>query len=467
MIEVSAFSGKQVAVMGLGRSGLSAARALAAGGAKVWAWDDKEHTRAEAEQAGIELTNLYSCDWTKLAALVLSPGIPDRFPTPHAIADRAHEASCEIICDVDLLGCAIDAASFVGITGTNGKSTTTALIGHILAAAGRAVEIGGNYGIPALELNELGEDGTYVLELSSYQLERIPSIQLDVAILLNVSPDHLDRHGGMEGYVAAKRRIFDHTRKGSHVIIGTEDAHCRGLCLELMVQRGGKGIIPISASSRVADGVYVEDGFLIDDMSAGEGQDRVGGQVKVLDLHEVPNLPGHHNWQNSAAAYAAARRAGLERNVIADAMRTYPGLPHRQELVGRIGNIFFINDSKATNSEATAKALACYNRIHWIVGGQFKEENLTAIEPYLPHISHAYLISDSQKRFAEILGGQVTVTECGELAKAVDEATQHAQQQDSAIVLLSPACASFDQFNDFEARGDAFRQLVNEQERSS
>ena len=464
MIEVSAFSGQPVAVMGLGRSGLSAVRALVAGGAEVWAWDDMERSRAEAEKAGVKLTDLYSCDWSKPEALVLSPGIPDRFPEPHAVADLAREANCEIICDVDLLGRAMEAASFIGITGTNGKSTTTALIGHILKAAGRPVEIGGNYGIPALELDELTEDGTYVLELSSYQLERIPSIRLDVAILLNITPDHLDRHGGMDGYVAAKRRIFDHTKDNSHAIIGMEDTNCRVLFMELMVNRGGKGIVPISASGRVAGGVYVEDGFLVDDMDYGQAKTDVEGQVRILDLQEIGTLPGRHNWQNATAAYAAARLAGLDRDVIAGALRTYPGLPHRQELVGRIGDIFFINDSKATNSEAAAKALACYNRIYWIAGGQFKEENLAAIEPYLPHVAHTYLIGDSQERFAELLGDQIPVTKCGELSNAVDTAIQDAKQQDSAIVLLSPACASFDQFADFQARGDAFRLLVMEQE---
>ena len=464
MIQVSAFSGKQVAVMGLGRSGLSAVQALTAGGAEVWAWDDTEDMREQADQAGVKLTDLYHCDWSRPEALVLSPGIPDQFPTPHPIADLAHKAGCEIICDVDLLGRAIKSASFVGITGTNGKSTTTALIGHILNAAEHDVEIGGNYGIPALDMRELGEDGTYVLELSSYQLERIPTIQLDVAILLNITPDHLDRHGGMDGYVAAKRRIFDHTKESSHAIIGMEDSHCRGLCLELMVDRGGKGIIPISASGRVAGGVYVEEGYLIDDMDYGQAKTHVEGQVRVLDLSEIGTLPGHHNWQNATAAYAAARLAGIDRDVIADALRTYPGLPHRQELIGRIGDVFFINDSKATNSEAAAKALACYNRIYWIAGGQFKEDNIDAIEPYLPHIAHAYLIGDAQNKFAEMLGDRVPVSLCGELAKAVEAATEEAKQQTSAIVMLSPACASFDQFSDFQARGEAFRSIVGEME---
>jgi UDP-N-acetylmuramoylalanine--D-glutamate ligase len=459
MINVTSFADKPIGVLGLGRSGLSAVRALAAGGADVWAWDDTEAKRDEAIAEGVKLTDLYQSDWSKLDTLVLSPGIPDQFPEPHKIAQLARDAGCEIICDVDLLARQIEDAKFVGITGTNGKSTTTALIGHILQAAARPVEVGGNYGIPALDLSPLDNNGTYVLELSSYQLERIPSVRLDVAILLNISPDHLDRHGGMDGYVAAKRILFERTKDGgpanSMAIIGMEDANCRGMCMELMIDRGGKGIVPISGSARTPGGVYVENGILTDDLE--------NKQSSIQDMREVPTLPGQHNWQNAAAAYAAARAADIDPEQIAAALKTFTGLAHRQELIQEIGGVTYINDSKATNTEAAAKALACYDSIHWIAGGQFKEENLGAIEEFLGNVKHAYLIGEAQKDLASLIGSAASTSQCGDLEVAVQAAHQAAQEGGGAV-LLSPACASFDQFENFEVRGDAFRDLVNKME---
>jgi len=457
VINVTSFANKPVGVLGLGRSGLSAVRALAAGGAEVWAWDDQAASRDKAIEAGVELTDLYQSDWSQLNTLVLSPGIPDQYPKPHEIATRAREAGCEIICDVDLLAREVSAARFVGISGTNGKSTTMALIGHILKAAGRSVEIGGNYGIPALDLAPLGEDGTYVLELSSYQLERIPSVRLDVAVLLNISPDHLDRHGGLDGYVAAKRILFERSKEGSHsniqAIIGMEDSHCRGISLELMIDRGGKGIVPISGSARTPGGVYVENGILIDDL---ENQ-----QKSIMDLRVVPTLPGQHNWQNTAAAYAAVRAADIDPETIAAAIKSFTGLAHRQELIREINGVTYINDSKATNTEAAAKALGCYENVHWIAGGQFKEEDLGAIEQVLVQVKQVYLIGEAQDQLAGLLGSNVSTNACGDLEAAVNAAHQAAQSEGGGTVLLSPACASFDQFNDFEQRGETFRDLVN------
>jgi len=288
---------------------------LGRGGAHVWAWDDLESSRDAAQAEGISLVDLHSCDWNALNSLVLSPGIPDQYPEPHPIAQLAHDNDCEIICDVDLLARSNTQASYVGITGTNGKSTTTALIGHILKSAGRAVEVGGNFGIPVLELASLGADGSYVIELSSYQLERVPNISLDVAVLLNISSDHLDRHGGMDGYVAAKKSIFDHTGDGAGAVIGMEDGNCRGISLDLML-KGGRQLVPISSAGRVAGGVYVEDGMLIDDSN--------NGQAGVLDLKTVGALPGRHNWQNAAAAYAAAGRYDEATREVDIAVRSHP-----------------------------------------------------------------------------------------------------------------------------------------------
>jgi UDP-N-acetylmuramoylalanine--D-glutamate ligase len=456
MIPVPQFSGQTVAVLGLARSGLAAALSLAAGGAEVAAWDDAEARRAEAVAAGVPVSDLSELDWTGCAALVLSPGIPDLYPAPNPIAAAARIADCPIICDVDLLARAKPDARYIGITGTNGKSTTSALVGHILSAAGSPNQVGGNIGVPALELTDIDEAGAYVLELSSYQLERTPSLKPDIAVLLNITPDHLDRHGGIDGYVAAKRMIFDHPGPGGHAIVGVEDGASRGIGLELMV-RGAHKIVPISGSARAAGGVYGEAGILIDDMEYK--------QTTVCDLKPVAALPGTHNWQNAAAAYAVARLQGIDPETIAAAIATFPGLPHRQEIVGAIGSVLYVNDSKATNSQAAAKALDCYDAIYWIAGGKFKEENLDAIQPSFARMRGAYLIGDAAARFEAIIGAAAPVHQCGDLETAVTRAHAAAQDDmagegDVGVVLLSPACASFDQFDNFEARGDAFRGLV-------
>lgn len=453
MITATSFANKSIGVLGLGRSGVSAVRALVAGGADVWAWDDKADMRDEALSVGVALTDLYKSDWSKLDTLVLSPGIPDKHPKPHVLVAYAKKSGCDIICDIDLLAREIDAARFIGISGTNGKSTTTNLIGHILKEAGRSVEIGGNYGIPALDLPPLDKNGTYVLELSSYQLERVPSIRLDVGILLNISPDHLYRHGGMEGYIAAKKILLERSGEGSIVIIGIEDKHCRALCLEMMIDRGGKGIVPISASARAFGGVYVDQGMLIDDL---DNQEKM-----IMDLHVVPTLKGQHNWQNAAAVYAAARAADIGPDEIKAALKTFKGLAHRQELVKEIDGVSFVNDSKATNTDAATKALSCYENIHWILGGQFKEKNLGTLALMLDRVSHAYLIGEAADQLASLLGNSIAYSQCGNLEAAVDEARRNANLVKPSTVLLSPACASFDQFQDFEMRGDTFRALVN------
>ena len=455
MIPVAAFSGKTVAVMGLGKSGLSAAEALAAGGAQVLAWDDSADRRNTAAQSGVTLTDIYQEDWGDVETLVLSPGIPDFFPLPHPIAEKARDNGCEIICDVDLLARSNSEAQFVGITGSNGKSTTTALIGHMLSHAGLEAAVGGNIGEPVMRLDALGGNGAYVLELSSYQLERVPRLQLNVAILLNISPDHLDRHGGMSGYVAAKKSIFERIVCGGKAIIGMDDQVCRGISLELMVNSALsiQNIIPISANSRAPGGVFIDGTILVDDLE--------NRQTPIADLAKIQSLPGRHNWQNSAAAYASARIAGIQEAVIAEALSTFSGLPHRQEIVRVIGNIRFINDSKATNSEATAKALASYENIFWIVGGQFKEKSVDILAGALSTVRHAYLIGDSQDLLAEGLDGKVPLTRSGDIETAVHQASKAARAYgEPAEVLLSPACASFDQFTSFESRGAVFRDLV-------
>jgi UDP-N-acetylmuramoylalanine--D-glutamate ligase len=452
MIVVDSFAGRKVAVLGLARTGRAAARSLAAGGAEVLAWDDNQSVR-EAVGGEIPLVDLAGADWSGIPLLVLSPGIPHDHPEPHPAVARAGAAGVEIIGDIELLGRAQPAAGYVGITGTNGKSTTTALIGHILAAAGQRVEVGGNLGAAALSLAPLGCDGTYVIEASSFQLELITTLAFDVAILLNITPDHLERHGGMDGYIAAKRRIFAHRRADAVAIVGIDDSLSRDIADELR-RTGPARVVPIAVGSPAPGGVYVEDGRLIDATGAEP--------ATVLDLAAAERLPGAHNWQNAAAAYAAARSLGLPGEAAAAAIRTFPGLAHRQELVDTIDGVRFINDSKATNADAAEKALACYQAVYWIAGGLPKEGGITTLAPHFGRLRHAYLIGTATEEFAATLGSSVPFTRSGDLASAVAAAAAQARRDgvDGAVVLLSPACASYDQFAHFEARGDAFRALV-------
>ncbi len=452
-IRIPAMAGRTVAVLGLARSGLSAARTLAASGAEVWGWDDSAARRDAARAAGVPLADLRSCDWSKPAALVLSPGIAHRFPRPHPVAALAAARRCPIIGDIELMARAGLGALFIGITGTNGKSTTTALVGHILRRAGRRAEVGGNLGTPALDLAPLGDDGVYVLELSSYQLELTPSLALGVAVLLNIAPDHLDRHGGMEGYVAAKARIFARQRAPRTAVVGVDDEYCRVIHARLAGARQ-QAVIPISADGRIDGGDYAADGWLVDD--------RAGRAEPVLELARAASLPGKHNWQNAAAAFAACAAAGVATPKIVDGLETYPGLAHRQELIATIGGVRYINDSKATNADAAAKALACYRPIYWILGGRAKGTGLSGLDAFYPRIAHAFLIGEASEAFAAALEARVACTQCGTLAAALSAAHRMAQaeRKPGAVVLLSPACASFDQFADFEERGEVFRKLV-------
>jgi UDP-N-acetylmuramoylalanine--D-glutamate ligase len=454
VIPVFAYALEPVAVMGLGRSGLASARALKAAGARVMAWDDDADRRARAEAEDIPVVDLVEADLTGVRAVIWSPGIPHTHPTPHPVATRARAAGAALICDVELLLGAQPASFVIGVTGTNGKSTTTSLIGHILAQAGHAVQVGGNLGRPVLDLEPMGPFGTYVLELSSYQLELTPSLACDVAVLLNVSPDHLDRHGGMEGYIAAKRRIFEGVLPPRKICIGQDDTICRNAHAEL-TRTDARDLVPFASSRPAPGGAYVKDGWLIDDM-AGKAQ-------PVVDLAGMTALPGDHNQQNMAAAYAVCRTRGVPSATIVEALRSFPGLPHRHERVAEIDGVTFINDSKATNAEAAEKAIQCHNDIYWIAGGIAKEGGIDRLEPHLDRIVHAYLIGEAAESFAAFLTRhEVPVSICETLEEAVDQAYAHVceDEEEAPVVLLSPACASFDMFDDFEARGEAFKAIV-------
>ncbi|MDX2141880.1 MAG: UDP-N-acetylmuramoyl-L-alanine--D-glutamate ligase [Rhodospirillaceae bacterium] len=453
MIPVPTFATQRVAVMGLGKSGLSAAAALKAGGAHVSVWDDKAEQRKAANAAGWPLLDA-GAERLDAACIVWSPGVPHTLPKPHPLAIKARAQNIPLICDVDLLCRAQQAASFIGITGTNGKSTTTALTAHVFRHAGRVTEVGGNLGTPALDLAPLGAFGTYVLELSSYQLELVPSLSLETAIFLNITPDHLDRHGSMDGYVAAKKRIFANQRHPRTAIIGVDDAYSANVA-EQLTRAGSHHVMPISVRKALPRGIYVENGTLID---ASEGR-----AASVIDLRTIATLPGEHNWQNAAAAYAAARSQGIAPHVIATALKTFKGLPHRQELVAVVNGVSFVNDSKATNADATEKALRCYDNIYWIAGGRAKEGGIESLKPLFPRIRHAFLIGEAADAFADTLeGNKVSHDLYEDLETAVEDAGERAltDKRPGAVVLLSPACASFDMFKNFEERGDCFRAEV-------
>jgi UDP-N-acetylmuramoylalanine--D-glutamate ligase len=441
-LDLSYLRDKPVPVMGLGISGLATALALQKSGVEVWAWDDSPESVAKARAAGAHVVDLTTADLSKAEILVLSPGIPHSFPEPHPIVLRARDARLKLVGDVELLARAAPKARKVGITGTNGKSTTTALIGHVLQSAGRTVAIGGNLGTPVLSFPALDETGIYVLEMSSYQLELLDTLVFDVGVHLNVTPDHLDRHGGMPGYVAAKARMFKGQHEGQTAIIGVDDLHSVDIAKGIDRQR----LVRLSVKHAEPGGVAVIDGVIVEN-----------GRT-VADIRDFPTLPGAHNWQNAGAAYAACRALGLDDATVVAGMRSFPGLPHRQQLVATLGGVRFVNDSKATNADAAAKALGCYERIRWIAGGRPKIGGLTGLDRYMPRVAKAYLIGEAQADFARWLDGRAPFALCGHLERALADAAREAQPGD--VVLLAPACASFDQYRSFEVRGQHFMELV-------
>lgn len=452
MIALPSMQGKTVAVLGLGLSGRSACRALLASGARVWAWDDDAARRLDAGSTGVALVDLEICNWARIDRLVLSPGIPWRHPRTHPAVKRARAAGVGVVGDVELLAADHPEQRIVGITGTNGKSTTTALIGTLLRHAGVEAQIGGNIGLPVLDLLPNPGENIYVLELSSYQLELTDRLQCNVAVILNLSPDHLERHGGMAGYVRAKQRILRNQQASDWAVIGVDDEHGRGL-FEQLVEVGRQRVLPVAVGRRLERGIYVQDGRLYDALEANA--------APVADLHPMASLRGAHNWQNAAAAYAVVRALGVDPQTAAAGLQRFEGLAHRMERVATLAGVQFVNDSKATNPEAAARALASYQRIYWIAGGRPKQAGLDPLLPWLDRVRHAYLIGEAAERFEHELAPAVACTRSGDLATAVTQAAAAARRDaGGAVVLLAPACASFDQFRDFEARGDAFKALV-------
>lgn len=421
MITAPVFHGKRFAVLGLARSGLASAQALLASGAEVLAWDSREEARA-ATPAGVQLADPLVADLTGCDGLVVSPGVPIN---RHPIADRARAAHVPILGDIELFAMArpsLPAHKVVGITGTNGKSTTTALIHHILAGAGLPARLGGNIGLPILSQQPLPAGGIYVLELSSFQIDLTHSLACDVAVLTNITPDHLDRYDGFADYAAAKERLFTLQHADQIAVIATQDDASKMI------------------ASRINHRLY-----------------RVSA-MQEKDTSRWPALQGPHNAQNIACARAVAQALGVNDAAIEHGLQSYPGLPHRMERVAQKGGILFVNDSKATNPTSTAPALAAYPKVHWILGGQAKTDDLDACAPFFSHVAAAYVIGEAGPMFARLLQPHMPVTQAGTLDAAVSAAAAAAQPGE--VVLLSPACASFDQFRDFEARGDVFRQAV-------
>jgi UDP-N-acetylmuramoylalanine--D-glutamate ligase len=456
LIPVTTFAGKQVAVFGLGNSGLLAARALKEGGANVVVFDDEMKKVEEAKTAGLTAQDLRNLNWSNVAALVLAPGVPLTHPRPHWAAALARKAKVEIIGDIELFcrertkfGAA---CPLIAITGTNGKSTTTALTAHLLRSAGRDAQMGGNIGVPVLALEPFKKDRLYVLEVSSYQIDLAPSLHPTVGILLNVSEDHLDRHGSMENYAAIKERVPASVETSGTAVIGVDDRYSRAAAEH--VERAGKKVERISVVSPLRDGYYAESGRILH---------AVGGKVQaVAELAGIGSLRGLHNAQNAACAVATCVALGIDLTAIQKGLASFPGLAHRMQQVGRKGTVLFINDSKATNADSAAKALASFQDIFWIAGGKPKSGGISRLGEFFPRIRKAYLIGEAAKEFAGSLEGRVPYEMSGVLSTATAAACRDAEAAGlkEPVVLLSPACASFDQYPNFEVRGKAFTDIV-------
>jgi len=456
MIAVQGFEGQKVGVLGLGRSGLATCAALAAGGAIPCPWDDSPEGRARAEAEGfapVDLTRAAVLDG--LAALITSPGIPHLYPAPHPVIAAATAAGIPVDNDIGLffrtLAVLDEVPRVICVTGSNGKSTTTALIAHLLAEAGRVVRMAGNIGTGVLSIDLPDEEGVVVLELSSYQTDLARRLAPDIAVFTNLSPDHLDRHAGMGGYFAAKRRLFSEGAP-ERAVIGVDEAEGRFLAMQLAEGPADARVIRVSSGQKLQGAgwsVFARKGFL--------AEWRGGKQVASIDLREIAGLPGAHNHQNACAAYAAVRALGLAPRQIEAGLVSFQGLPHRSQLVAEIAGVKFVNDSKATNVDSAAKALQAFPRIRWIAGGLGKEGGISALTPYLGHVVKAYMIGHSARDFALQLGGTPHEI-CETMERAVARA--RAEAEPGEVVLLAPAAASFDQYPNFEKRGEHFTALV-------
>ena len=456
MIPVTSFAGKTVAVFGLGGSGLAVCTALQAGGATVIACDDSIDKMVEAARATIITADLRKVSWENFAALILTPGVPLTHPEPHWTVIAARAAGVEVIGDIELF-CrerrlhAPD-APFVAITGTNGKSTTTALIAHLMREAGFDTQMGGNIGTAILSLSPPRAGRVHVVEMSSYQIDLTPSLDPSVGILLNISEDHIDRHGTLENYAAVKERLVAGVQPDGVAIVGVDDDLSSAIADHLA--QSGKSVVRVSVTRPLADGIGVSGTKLV--RCSG------GAATAVADIGNIGSLRGAHNAQNAACASAAALALGVAPDVLQKGLRSFPGLAHRMEQIGRRGGVLYVNDSKGTNADATARALSSFADIYWIAGGKPKSGGITSLEEFFPRVRKAYLIGEAAQEFAATLEGKVPYEISGTLDAAIPAAARDAECEaiTDAVVLLSPACASFDQYRNFEIRGNAFRELV-------
>jgi UDP-N-acetylmuramoylalanine--D-glutamate ligase len=451
-------------VFGLGISGNSTIKFLLESGHKVFASDDNKNSLIALDQQIEErlkknlviFENEKEIDWPQIKYLILAPGIPFKYPAPHPIVLQAHKNHCPVICDIELFYLFNSSANFLGITGTNGKSTTTALTGHIFKENKISSAIGGNIGIPCFNMPELGNNATYIFETSSFQLDLMEQTHFHIASLLNITPDHLDRHNDMPGYIAAKKRIFNNQTKDDYAVIGVDNANSKKLYEELKNNPEFKArLVPISTKIVLKDGISIIDNVLYNNIEKNS----------EIHLGVLPNLKGEHNAQNIAVAFANCFLSEINEENIIGAIRSFEGLSHRMKLIGKIDNINFINDSKATNAESTENALKSFENIYWILGGKSKDGGIEILEPYFPKINHAFLIGEASEEFAKVLDGKVEYSKCGDLENAFKIAHKKAQNDKENIeknILLSPACASFDQWKNFEVRGDYFCKLVKE-----
>ena len=456
MIPVRGLQGQKVAVLGLGRSGLSAARALREGGAEPLCWDDNPDARERAEAEGFALRDLgKALAFEGVARLIVSPGIPHLYPAPNPVVAAALAAGIPLDNDIGLFFQSFATPAWdkfdvlprvIAVTGSNGKSTTAALIHHILCHAGREAQLAGNIGRGVLDIDPSGDGGVVVLELSSYQTDVARSLTPDIGVFTNLSPDHLDRHGGLGGYFAAKRRLFAEGGP-DRAVIGVDEPEGLMLATQLAEAPTDDRVMRISSGTKLTGpgwNVFARKGFL--------SEYRKGRQAASIDLRDMANLPGAHNHQNACAAFAACRAIGLAPKVIEAGMRTFSGLPHRSQLIAEKDGVRFINDSKATNVDSAAKALAAFDRIRWICGGLEKEGGLNGLEAAMASVAKAYVIGREAAQFAIQLKVEAQI--CGTMADAVEAAMAEAEPGD--VVLLAPAAASFDQYDNFEKRGDDF-----------
>lgn len=454
MIPVISFAGKTVAVFGLGGSGLASCHALKAGGAVVVASDDSADKMAEAARAGFVTVDLRAVSWANIVALVLTPGVPFTHPAPHWTVEAAHKAGVEVIGDIELF-CRerrrhAPSAPFVAITGTNGKSTTTALVAHLMREAGFDTQMGGNIGTAILSLEPPTMKRVHVVEMSSYQIDLTPSLDPSVGILLNVTEDHIDRHGTLEHYAEVKERLVVAVQRGGTAVVGVDDSF--GEAAAEHTEQAGKHVVRVSVQRKLEKGVYLDGEIIM--------RGSPDGDTPLADLHGIGSLRGRHNAQNAACAASAALALGVPFDVVQRALRSFPGLAHRMEQIGRKEQVLFINDSKGTNADAAARALSSFDNIYWIAGGKPKSGGIESLREFFPKIRKAYLIGEAAQEFAATLNGVPH-----EISETLEVAVPHAAAEAEAaggapVILLSPACASFDQFPNFEKRGERFRNLV-------